>query len=244
MYIIKYNDNIIGIYNNINDTINYLNDYINKSVILLNNYNGDVNRFKLDIKKHIIEYYRNNLLQYCYKINSKYEVIGNNEKFNLIIKDNTNDIFYKEEVNCILPISFENIDLNQINKIRTESLINDDTFDEEISKRKKLVEELNKMENDKKKIEINIKLTKEKEEEYRRKFLVNRKLYFVFKKEMEDKKRELDDIPELFINEWNIFTKMENENTLDKSLIDIDDTFTEIIQKELYIYRKLEMTIS
>ena len=69
MYVIKKNNNdILGIFDNITISIEYLNDYINKSIEFLVTYNGDISKFKTDVFKYTIEYYRNNYLQYKYHI--------------------------------------------------------------------------------------------------------------------------------------------------------------------------------
>lgn len=98
----------------------------------------------------------------------------------------------------------------------------------------------NKEKREKQRIERNVKLDKEREEEYQRKYLVDRKLYFTFKQEIADGMRNDKNIPPLFNKQWNIFTIMEGNGDIDTNNKHIDDNNSNIIQKELCAYKKLE----
>ena len=169
-------------------------------------------------------------------------------------EDIINKIFLSESnVNCNIPFEITPNDIKNIEYVGTETLVKQCLNDESIKQNnqdvlrnrlKKLQEMRDNELNTKKRyhleIEKEMKLTKEKEEEYLRKFMVDRKLYFVFKQEILDEKRQNDNIPKLYAKQWYIFSEMEKDNTLDTDNTVIDDQNTTIIQKELCIYREID----
>jgi len=77
-----------------------------------------------------------------------------------------------------------------------------------------------------------IKQKLEQKKEYydktKAKFKIDRDIYFKIKKEIEDGERQTDNLPELFVEEFKIFSKMEQEKMLD--LESSDDAFKEYIK--------------
>lgn len=77
-----------------------------------------------------------------------------------------------------------------------------------------------------------IKQKLEQKKEYydktKAKFKIDRDIYFKIKKEIEEGKRHPDKLPELFVEEYKIFSGMEAENMLDLELS--DDAFREYIK--------------
>jgi hypothetical protein len=345
--LINNNNKIINLSNNIDDLEYYLNMEINNNINLLNEYNGNINKYKNNLKKWIIKLIKKNREYNNYNINNNYEVIDNNNKIIIKLKididNNIDNLFIKDNDDLCYILPIKKIDeINNIHNKHTESLLNEcinsdlykniesetyfkqdnnqskidinssllinknnidflkceylnntlnnnqlpssfflsiqsdftlpklsslntnftfprlkylDSITQPEYNRNNLLEQLNKLEYEKNKLLNNIKKkqqkeynqldnimkqNKNKEDEYKKKFLINRNLYFVFKKEINEKTREINDIPVLFKNEWNIFLEMENKNILDLNIIDITDKDTEIIEKELFFYRDIQ----
>lgn len=77
-------------------------------------------------------------------------------------------------------------------------------------------------------IKQKLEMKKEYYEKTKNKFKIDKDIYFKIKKEIEDGERTPDKLPELFIDEFKIFTQMEVDNLLD--LESSDDAFREYIK--------------
>jgi hypothetical protein len=156
------------------------------------------------------------------------------------VKDQTNII------ECNLPVKVNDVSL--LKHQSTESLINSCLNNEiEVTdeKKKRIIElqnkikilenakseeqiKLNKEELKKKaklrRVELKRKLMEEKEASYRKKFLIDKKLYYVFKKEIADGKRNEKNIPVLFLKQWHIFKELESQDMLSTDILNIIDS--------------------
>ena len=59
-----------------------------------------------------------------------------------------------------------------------------------------------------------LKQEQEKWDSIKKKFEADKKLYFLFKQEIENNIREIEDIPELFKNIYPVFEKLDNDKYL------------------------------
>jgi len=330
-YIVTIDGLIININNDLDDCLNVMSCYINNSINLIKENDGNVHKFIGKLSRLKIVLYKNNIDQGYYYFNNKFvlcnsnnnlkyvkyvyqpvgdvgtnhfkqnETIFNNIEVNSLFgaaeraisadsinptesqkdisnifipsKANTTGMLTSEKINCNLPVNVS--DLVLIKNQSTESLINSCLNNEiEISNEKKeklkqlqnSINELEKMKNEEikkqndklmmekrkadlkiKKIEQKRKLLEEKESNYRGKFLVDRRLYGVFKKEISNGKRSINNIPPLFIKQWSIFKEMEDNNMLNLEL-KVDElpsnekyqTLNDELQKELNIYRTFD----
>jgi hypothetical protein len=221
-YIIKDNNDIIGVYKKLDDAydfIIFLNIYVNKK--MKTNLNNIIKNIK-------IYKYKNNIIKKIYYINSKL-------KLKLIIQDNiiNNNTDYEiqknkddgesSEINIFIPNETEindyevqNMDdikekINLLEKLKQHE--NDklqDLKEDYINKEEKYIEEKIKIDNKK----LKLKQEQEKWDSIKTKFEADKKLYYLFKKEIEDNIREKDDIPELFENIYPIFEKLDNDGYL------------------------------
>lgn len=210
-YIIKDNNDILGVYKNINDAYDYiifLNTYFKKKT----NYNI-INNIK-------IYKYKNNIIKDIYFINSKLKLIKYDNDDN---KDNNDEEL--SEINIFIPNETEinndinmNIDIdglkekiNLLEKLKEHEVIKlQDLKEDYINKEEKYIEEKIKIENKK----LKLKQEQEKWDSIKKKFEADKKLYYFFKQEIKDNIREEEDIPELFKDIYPIFEQMENEGYL------------------------------
>jgi hypothetical protein len=214
----------------------------------------------IDIKLDIIEQINHN---YDYEINKIFiaetDIINCNIKLtnddikNLNIKTNiANELHGTETLikNCLLT---ENDSI-----IVSTQKSNADILKEKLLKlekernnkiEKKNQELLTKERKKKMEIERTLKINKDNEDKYIRKYLVDRKLYFVFKNEIIQNIKNEDQIPLMYKKQWNIFKEMENSSILDTSIINIDEYSSELnknnnllklIQKEICQYKILD----
>jgi hypothetical protein len=63
---------IINISDDINDILNYTDNYIVNNITLLKQYDGNVNNFLNNLQKWKIVYYNNRIVQGYYYFNSNY----------------------------------------------------------------------------------------------------------------------------------------------------------------------------
>jgi hypothetical protein len=272
LYILINNQkNVLGTFSGSNGLINFIGKYIENTLKILHEYNGNTEKFKNDILEWRISYYKDSELCYLY-FNDKYTLKSSNSRisnvnytinfdndindtnFNKNNDEMINKIFLteSENINCNVKIPIKQSDMNLIANIGTETLIqnNTETLKErlkqlELCKQKEITRiSESKQSKQQKEIEKEMKINKEREDEFLRKFLVDRKLYFVFKKEIADDQRKSDNIPKLYLKQWHIFSEMEKNNNLDTNITSINDQntnqYTNIIQKELCIYRDLD----
>ena len=208
-YIIKDNNDILGVYKNLNDAYDYiifLNTYLRKKT----NYNI-INNIK-------IYKYKNNIIKDIFYINSKLKLITYD-------KDNVDDDDEElSEINIFIPNETEiNNDNNDVNIDDLKEKINlleklkehevnklQDLREDYINKEEKYIEEKIKIDNKK----LKLKQEQEKWDSIKKKFEADKKLYCLFKQEIKDNIREEEDIPELFKDIYPIFEKMDNEGYL------------------------------
>ena len=237
--IINNNDKIIKIKNTFNDMLSSFNGIIYDNITLLKEFNGDIEKFKISLKLWKIHLVSKDAEVNYYKVNEFFELIDSKNKkiCKLEISDTIHNLFIKntEELPCILPIhDYTSITTDDnTNNSRYKLLIELDKLEKEKYKIAKTIEHKKNME--KQKLDNLIKQNLENEEQYRKNFLINRNLYFVLKKEINNNIRLEDEIPLLFKKEWTIFSQMEKENKLE---IDSDNIVN--IENELYIYRELD----
>lgn len=202
-YIIKDNHDILGVYKKLNDAydfILFLNDYINKKT-------------KIDniIKNIKIYKYKNNLVKDIYYINSK-----------LILKTQNNDVINDEssEINIFIPNETENNDItpydlkekiNLLEKLKQHEIDKLQELKEDyVNKEEKYIEEKIKIDNKK----LKLKQEQDKWDCIKKKFEADKKLYYLFKEEINKNIRQKDDIPELFVEIYPIFEKLDNDGYL------------------------------
>jgi hypothetical protein len=267
------NNDILCIFDCIEDTLEFIKNYIYSTSKILIDNDGNINKFNKSILKWRINCF-NGINIGHYSFNDEYKLINTdsvnhiNFKLNIVNNSDINKIFIgeSESINYNLPINISEI--NIINGHGTETLIANCLETEvqvedksELLKRKiheleemkqKEIDRIKELKNKqlKDRMENQIKINKDKEDEYRRKFIVDRKLYFTFKKEINSGQRDENDIPKLYINQWNVFNNMELNNNLDTTIDNLEDItnsletsedkdIENLIQKEICIYREL-----
>jgi hypothetical protein len=217
-YIIKDNNDILGVYKNLNDAydfIIFLNIYVNKKI-------------KTNIIKNIKIYkYKNNLIKKIYYINSKLKLIvqDNINNINIINDNETNEMNDNEssEINIFIPNEIEindceaqNMDdikekISLLEKLKQHEIYKlEDLKEDYVNKEEKYIEEKIKIDNKK----LKLKQEQEKWDSIKTKFEADKKLYYLFKQEIEDNVREKDDIPELFKDIYPIFEKLDDDGYL------------------------------
>ena len=210
-YIIKDNNDIIGVYKKLDDAYDFvifINNFINKKT-------------NINVIKNIKIYkYKNNTIKKIYYINSKLKLSETQDNFQNNIDNIDNE---SSEINIFIPNEIEVSEINDVNMyelkekiILLEKLKNNecDKLQELkkdfISKEEKYTEDKIKINNKK----LKLKQEQEKWDSIKKKFEADKKLYFLFKQEIEDNIREVDDIPELFKNIFPIFEKLDNDKYL------------------------------
>jgi len=304
-YIVINDGLVININNDLDECLNYVSCYVNNSINLIKENDGNPNKFIGKLNRLKIILYKNNIEQGYYYLNKNTLCASNNNlkhvKYSLEINNNqtckifnqieVNSLFAEntesknisnifiptnttsDKINCNLPVKMS--DLVFLKNQSTESLINSclnneiEVSNEKKERLKKLQESINELETKKreeikkqtekqmmekrqaelkmKKIELKRKQIEENELKYRNKFVVDRRLYNVFKKELETGKRTVNNIPPLFIKQWSIFKEMEDNNMLNLEL-KVDElpsnekyqTLNDELQKELNIYRTFD----
>ena len=211
-YIIKDNNDIIGVYKKLDeayDFVVFLNKYVNKKT--------NINNIIKNIK---IYKYKNNTIKNIYYINSKLKLSETQDNFQNNIDNIDNE---SSDINIFIPNEIEVSEINDVNMyelkekiILLEKLKNNecDKLQELkkdfISKEEKYTEDKIKINNKK----LKLKQEQEKWDSIKKKFEADKKLYFLFKQEIENNIREVDDIPELYKNIYPIFEKLDNDKYL------------------------------
>ena len=236
--ILDYIDIIINWDNKLNYLDNLKIYYLKKNIIIdiytldkefnLINSNNDI----VNINNNILNSYRLKLLN-SFRISPKVN-------YNKIINK---EIIQESEINMFLPInenyciseSYEDINTNiyikpkNINKEEILDLINH--LKNKIENEKIKLKDINKKYENKLDsyleskhklglLEMKEKKKLEKEEENRKVFKVDKKIYNIFKQEINDNVRDPDDIPEIFINKFLIFKKLDELNINKEKQID------------------------
>jgi hypothetical protein len=210
-YIIKDNNDIIGVYKKLDDAYDFvifINNFINKKT-------------NINVIKNIKIYkYKNNTIKNIYYINSKLKLSETQDNIQNNIDNIDNE---SSDINIFIPNEIEVSEINDVNMhelkekiILLEKLKNNECDKLEelkkdfISKEEKYTEDKIKINNKK----LKLKQEQEKWDSIKKKFEADKKLYFLFKQEIEDNIREVDDIPELFKNIFPIFEKLDNDKYL------------------------------
>ena len=152
---------------------------------------------------------------------------------NCLLTENNIVIIPKEKSNTYI-LKEKLLKLNEEKKLKIEKKNQEIA----IKERKKKME-----------IERTLKINKDNEEKYTRKYLVDRKLYFIFKNEVSLGVKTEEQIPLMYKKQWNIFKELESKNLLDASIIAIDEYSNELnnnnelsrmVQKEICKYKILD----
>jgi hypothetical protein len=220
-YIIKDKNDIIGVYKKLDDAydfIIFINNYINKKT--------NINNIIKNIK---IYKYKNNTIKNIYYINSKLilsktqeclqDNINNIDNINIKNIDNINN--ESSEINIFIPNELSEINDINMNELKEKIILLEKLKNNEYDKLQELKKDfINKEEKYiEDKIKINNKKLKLKQEQEKwdniiKKFEADKKLYFLFKQEIENNIREVNDIPELYKNIYPIFEKLDNDKYL------------------------------
>lgn len=213
-YIIKDNNDIIGVYKKLDDAYDF--------VIFINNYINKKTNINI-IKNIKIFKYKNNTIKNIYYINSKLKLSETQE--NLQNNNDNNDNIDNEssDINIFIPNEIEISEINDVNmfelkeKIILLEKIKNNEYDKLQELKKDFINKEEKYTEDKIKInnkKLKLKQEQEKWDSIKKKFEADKKLYFVFKQEIENNIREVEDIPELFKNIYPIFEKLDNDKYL------------------------------
>jgi hypothetical protein len=211
-YIIKDNNDIIGVYKKLDeayDFVIFINKYVNKKT--------NINNIIKNIK---IYKYKNNTIKNIYYINSKLKLLETQENL-----QNNNDNIENEssEINIFIPNEIEISEINDVNmfELKEKIILLEKLKNNECEKlqelKKDFIDKEEKYTEDKIKInnkKLKLKQEQEKWDSIKKKFEADKKLYFVFKQEIEDNIREIEDIPELFTNIYPVFEKLNNDKYL------------------------------
>jgi len=211
-YIIKDNNDIIGVYKKLEDAYDF--------VIFMNNYINKKTNVKNIIKNIKIYKYKNNTIKNIYYINLKLKLseIQDNLQNNIDNIDNESS-----EINIFIPNETAISEINDINindlqeKIFLLEKLKNNEFNKLEELKKDFIIKEEKYTEDKIKInnkKLKLKQEQEKWDSIKKKFEADKKLYFVFKQEIENNIREVEDIPELFKNIYPIFEKLDNDKYL------------------------------
>jgi hypothetical protein len=210
-YIIKDNNDIIGVYKKLDDAYDF--------VIFINNYINKKTNINI-IKNIKIFKYKNNTIKNIYYINSKLKL---SETQDNLQNNNDNNDDESSDINIFIPNEIEISEINDVNmfelkeKIILLEKIKNNEYDKLQELKKDFINKEEKYTEDKIKInnkKLKLKQEQEKWDSIKKKFEADKKLYFVFKQEIENNIREVEDIPELFKNIYPIFEKLDNDKYL------------------------------
>jgi hypothetical protein len=243
-YILRDKQEIFGIYSTLEQAYISLlqfiyNFYRYSKYISDNNINS-----KIFITQFQIISYTNNIINNIYNLNYNYNLLDFNSeilelnsiaimdfltKISLINDDLNVD---SNDLNLFIPINFtetekkNNINIDNINideiKKKLDKLQQDkeshlQKINDEKNKLKQKEEQflIEKMKTERLKQQINNKT--EKYEKLKNKFKIDKNIYFQIKNEIDSGNRSISNLPELFINEFNIFDKLNQDNILTNS---------------------------
>lgn len=236
LYILRDSFEIIGVYNTLNDAfhnwveiLTIYSRYNNNINILLNQI--QIFEYDNNLIKNIYTFDKNKL------IDSNNEIINFNN--NIIEKRldklfNNNTYIVESEINLFIPVT-ETLQINNNPDSKIENIKKSDSISvNELEKKIKMlellkekeIEEYNNLENELKekeekyiedkikmdKITLKLKTEQEKWEAIKKKFEVDKKLYFIFKKEFDNKTR--NEIPILFQEIYPVFEFMDTNGIL------------------------------
>jgi hypothetical protein len=202
--------------------------------MIINLYNID-NTFKLvDLKLNIIDISTVSIIDFISKLENICDEINiDSNDLKLFIPVNFTETEKKQ------PADTKNFSTNEINKELTELKAKIALLDEMKENEKN---SLNKIKNEIKTKEEQVFMEKiksqtikqkfEQKQEYyekiKSKFKIDKEIYFKIKSEINAGEREINNLPELFIEEYNIFLNLEKENILDME--SSDELFQEYLK--------------
>jgi hypothetical protein len=202
--------------------------------MIINLYNID-NTFKLvDLNSNIINISTVSIIDFISKLENICDEINiDSNDLKLFIPVNFTETEKKQ------PIDNKNFATNEINKELTELKAKIALLDEMKENEKN---SLNKIKNEIKTKEEQVFMDKiksqtikqkfEQKQEYyekiKSKFKIDKQIYFKIKSEINAGEREINNLPELFIEEYNIFSNLEKENILDME--SSDELFQEYLK--------------
>lgn len=209
VYIIKDDKDILGVYKKLNDAYDYIL-FINNYII--NKCNGN------NIIKYLKIYkYNNNILKNIYNINNELKLIEEIINYNQFYKIEKNDnILESSDINIFIPNETENINdlqekISLLEKLQQDEVKKlDELKNNYINKEEKYIEEKVKIDNKK----LKLKQEQDKWNTIKKKFEADKNLYFIFKNEINENKRNKEEIPELFKDIYPIFQQLDNEGYL------------------------------
>lgn len=253
-YLLRDSQEIFGIYISLDLAYNYLLQFLYNFYRYNKILTGDSCNIKILIKNFQIIQYNNNVVINIYQLDSNFKLIDVNMiaiKFTSIsiidlllkldnINDNDNINIDSNELNLFIPITItetshpvNNRDLieletkmNMLKTMKENEKINLDKIKDNIKiKEEQVFMEKIKNESIKNKLE-------QKKEYYDKlfnKFKIDKDIYFKIKKEIDNGERNINNLPILFIDEYNIFNKLNNENYLNSSYC-LDDIFQQYLK--------------
>lgn len=232
-YIIRDKEEIIGIFDSLEDSYQHVIDLICFSLKYNNNIKNIIKTLQIiEYKKHLAKdfYYLTNdlILKNSNNNNITFNNIFINNKINKFINNENNDL-NSSEINIFIPMNVEDNNIEDINEIDIEKLKenielleklkdNEEKNLEELQDEYKVKED-NYM-NDKIKfdsIKLKMKQEQEKWESIQKKFDADKKLYFIIKDEINFGQRDINNIPYLFKDAYQILKKLDDENLLNTS---------------------------
>lgn len=209
VYIIKDDKDILGVYKKLNDAYDY--------ILFINNYIINKCNGKNIIKYLKIYKYNNNILKNIYNINNELKLIEETINYNQFYKiDKIDNILESSDINIFIPNETENINdlqekISLLEKLQQDEIKKlDELKYNYINKEEKYIEEKVKIDNKK----LKLKQEQDKWNTIKKKFEVDKNLYFVFKNEINENKRNKDEIPELFKDIYPVFEQLDNEGYL------------------------------
>jgi len=242
-YILMNENNVVmRIFENIdNGEINeYITYIINIHYNIVRSCMGNINTLNNNIKKWKISCIRNGNEIGYYNLNDSYEIVKSN---NLIgeIYVNIKDIIRKENEDYKQQNIFINMDNNNNNNN------NNYTYEDKMilkMDKKNISDSFSNIMETEEMIEYNnninkyMRLQNNKEEEDKRKYIEDRKIYFRLKEEIKEGERKENDIPKLFENQWIVFNNIIGNSDVEKNVDEM------IFEDEFYNYQILIKNIN
>ena len=213
LYLITYNNENFGIFSDLNKSIIYILGHPLFNISSIDMWN--ISSIYIDS---------------CF-INNKFKFKNNKCEISLIKNDN---VFYHK----LITIYNKRTDDIYTEDIYTEDIDTEDIDTEDIDDIKNLITETNDIQ-----YKLNLlKKDKEKLEEKKNIFEIDKKLYFNFKESLETDNDFI--VPEIFINKYKIFRKLDEENNINwedfnKFFIpeDLNTSYNSLFYKEQFLDR-------
>jgi hypothetical protein len=255
-YLLRDSNEIFGIYTTLDIAYSYLLQFIYNFYRYYKLYAGNSLNISLMLKNYQIIQYENNIVINLYNINNKFKLVDVNSNiinittisiidFIAKLENITDDVnINSNDLNLFIPINFTetektNFNTNDINielkelqakiELLGEMKQNEQNTLCKIKENIKTKEEQVFMEKIKTEtIKQKIEQKKEYYEKSKNKFKIDKNIYFKIKEEINSGDREPNNLPELFIEEFKIFSKLEEDDLLNLELS--DDIFQEYLK--------------